>query len=395
MYELLIKGGIVIDPAQRIHDQRDIGVSQGKIVAWADDIPQSQAKRVIHAMGKIVTPGLIDLHAHVADGIINGATSPDEIGVLTGVTTACDAGSTGYANFNGFKRFVIPKTRTDIFCFLHMCSVGEAVLPEIWNWQNIDPVAMLKTIEENRDLIRGIKLRATGALMQNLGVEVIRVAKKLSSEAKLPLMVHIGIDAGETVSKDIINVFMRELLVLLEWGDILTHVFTPKPGGVISPDGSVLPEFKEARQRGVVLDAAPGRYNWNFEIARKGLEMNILPTTIGTDLFLTNINGPVFSLPVTMSRFLAVGLTLDQLIEMTTVNPARVLGEKHRRGSLEIGMPADVSVLEVVEGDFLFADGIAGKTFKGSHLLVPKLTLKSGTKIQTQPRFKQAEGAYA
>ena len=392
MYELLIKGGVVIDPAQGIHDQRDVAISQGRIVALASDIAPSEVKKVIDAKGKIVVPGLIDLHAHVADGIIQGATPPDEVGVLTGVTTVCDAGSTGYANFTGFRRFVIPQARTDIFCLLHMCSVGEAILPEIWSWQNINPEATLKTIEENRDIVKGIKLRATGAVMQNLGVEAVRVAKRISNETTLPLMVHIGIDAGETIPEDTVSTFTREMLSLLDRGDILTHVFTPKPGGVISPDGSVFPEFKEARQRGLVLDIGQGRFNWSLEIAREGLEMGILPTTMGTDLFSLSINGPVFSLPVTMSKFLTVGLTLHQLIEMTTINPARVLGEEQRRGSLGVGMPADVSLLELTEGDFLFADGIKGKTFKGTHLLVPKLTLKSGVEIKAQPRFKQAEG---
>ena len=141
----------------------------------------------------------------------------------------------------------------------------------------------------------------------------------------------------------------------------------------------------------MVLDVAPGRYNWSFEIARKGLEMGILPTTIGSDLFMTNINGPVFSLAVTMSRFFTAALTLDQLIAMTTINPAWVLGEEQRRGSLRVGMPADIALFELAEGDFLFTNGIRAKTFKGTNLLIPKLTLKSGVEIDAQPRFKQAE----
>ena len=388
MYELLVKSGLVIDPAQGIHDQRDIGISQGKIVALASDIAPSEAKRVIDAKGKIVTPGLIDIHTHVADGIIFFATSPDEVGVLTGVTTVCDGGSTGYATFEAFKRYVIPQARTDVFCFLHLCSTGLAIVPEIWSWQNIDREAMLRTIEENRDIIKGIKLRAIGAVMQNLGMDAIRVAKRIAAEAGLPLMIHIGIDSEETVPEDAISVFTREMLSLLDKGDILTHIFTWRPGAIIRPDGSVLPELKEAMQRGIVLDVGQADHHWSFEIAQKGLEQGVVPTTISTDLVNSNINGPVFSLLATMSRFLAVGLTLTQLIEMTTINPARVIGEEQRRGSLRIGMPADISLLELTEGDFLFADGIEGKTFKGNHLLIPKLTLKSGREIEAQPRFK-------
>ena len=153
----------------------------------------------------------------------------------------------------------------------------------------------------------------------------------------------------------------------------------------------MLPEFKEAIQRGVLLDVAEGRTHWDFEIAKKAIEQGILPTTISTDLITLTINDPLFRLLPVMSKFLALGLNLDQVVEMTTINPARILGEEQRRGSLGIGMPADVSLLELTEGDFLFADGIEGKTFKGNHLLIPKLTLKSGKEIETQPRFNQPE----
>lgn len=387
MYELLVKGGTVIDPAQGIHNQQDIGISQGKVMALVPDIAPSEAKRVIDARGKIVTPGLIDIHTHVADGIVNFAAAPDEAGVFSGVTTVCDAGSTGYANFASFRRFILPKAQTDLFCFLHMCSTGLAVMPEIWSWRNIDHDAMLGTIEENRDIIKGIKLRAIAVLMQNLGVEAVRVAKRVATEAGLPLMIHIGLNPEEAVPEDTISAFTREMLSLLDKGDILSHFFTWEPGGVIRPDGNVLPEFKEAIQRGVALDVSQGSRHWSFEVAKRGLEQGILPTTISTDLTRTNINGPVFSLLVTMSRFLVVGLTLDQLVEMTTINPARILGEEQQRGSLGIGMPADISLLELTEGDFLFSDSV-GKTFKGNLLLVPKLTLKSGVEIEAQSRFK-------
>ena len=389
MYELLVKSGTVIDPAQGIHDQRDIGISQGKIAALTGDIAPSEAKKVIDARGKIVTPGLIDIHAHVAGGIVNMASTPDECGVLSGVTTVSDPGAIGYANFADFRKFIIPQARTDIFCFLHMCSTGFAVLPEIYSWDNIDPEAILRTIEKNRDIIKGIKIRAIGALMQNLGLEAIRVTKKVATEAGLPIMIHLGIDAGETVPEDIISAFMSEMLSLLDKGDILTHFFTWKAGGVIKPDGSVLPELKEAIRRGVALDATHVGTMWNFEVVKKGLEQGMLPTTISTDLTsLTPDLGPLLGLTSAMSRFFIAGLTLDQVIEMTTINPARVLGEEPRRGSLGKGMPADVSILELTEGDFSFFEGITDKAVKGNRQLVPKLTIKSGVEIEAQPRFK-------
>jgi len=389
MYELVVKGGMVIDPAQGIHDQRDIGISQGKIIALAGDIAPSEAKKVIDAKGKIVTPGLIDIHTHIAGGVIDLGVTPDEGGVHSGVTTACDAGSTGYANFLPLKRFVIPQAQTDVFCFLHMCPTGLARMPELWSWHDNDPKAMLGTIQENRDIIKGVKLRATGTMAQNLGLESVRVAKRVAIEAGLPLMIHIGADIDEDAAlADRANSFTGELLPFLDKGDILSHIFTWKAGGVIKHDGSVLPELREAVGRGVILDMAPGTNNFSFQIAEKGLQQGVLPNILSTDLTINSINGPVFSLVVTMSKFLALGLSLDQVIEMTTINPARALGEEQQRGSLRLGMPADISLLEMTEGDFIFSDRRAGDTRKGKRLLVPKLTLKSGVEIEAQSRFK-------
>ncbi|MFC1919890.1 amidohydrolase family protein [Chloroflexota bacterium] len=388
MYELLVKDGTVIDPVQGIHTQKDIGISQGRITALACGIAPSEARRIIDAKGKIVTPGLIDIHCHVSEVILFGAVAPDKAGVLSGVTTVCDGGSTGYANFLSFRRFVIPQARTDVFCFLNMSSTGLVVLPEIRSWQDIDPEAMLGTIEENRDVIKGIKLRWVGSVMQNLGVEGVRVAKNIATKAGLPLMVHIGKDhREEALPEDTVNAFTRDMLSLLDKGDIITHIFTWKPGAVIRSDGSMFPEFKKAMQRGVLLDMCQGGSHWSFDVARKALEQGILPTTMSTDLSIYSIDDTPNVL-MTMSKFLAVGLSLEQLVEMTTINPARILGEEHNRGSLGIGMPADISILELTEGDFLFSDGIEGKTFKGTLLLLPKLTLKSGIEIATQPHVK-------
>jgi len=390
MYELLIKGGVLIDPAQEIHDRRDIGVSQGKIVALNYDIAPSEAEKVIDAKGKIVAPGLIDIHVHVAEVITPIGVVPDEAGVLSGVTTLCDAGSTGYANFPGFQKFVISQARTDVFCFLHVIPVGLATTPELWGAYAIDPEATLKVIEDNRNVIKGVKIRAIGAAIEEAGFGMVRVAKSIATDAGLPLVVHIGIDPWEKTPQETVGAFTRELLDLLDKGDILAHVFTPKVGGVIQADGTVAPELKEAMKRGVVLDVANAASNFRFEVAKKGLEQGILPTILSTDLATTTFDRrAVLSLLVTMSKFLALGLSLHQVIQMTTINPARALGEEHRRGSLRIGMPADISILELVEGDFLFFDSLEENTsLKGNHLLIPKLTLKSGVDIEAYSRFK-------
>lgn len=388
MYELLVKGGLVIDPANGLHAQRDIGIVQGKIAAVASDIPTHEGQKVVDARDQIVTPGLIDLHAHVAEWVFPMALNPDDDGVSVGVTTVCDAGSTGHATFPAFRRLVIPHARTDVFCFLHVAAAGLTVTPEVWSWQNLNVDATLETISANRDVIKGVKVRAIAPLVTNLGVEAISVAKKVAAEARLPLMVHLGLLPADQVAEETVVAFTREMLALLDEGDILSHAYTWKAGGVIRRDGSVLPELEAAVRRGVLLDVAQADSHWCAEIARYGIERGLLPTAISTDITKRTRNCVVFDLTTTMSRFLALGLTLDQVVAMTTINPARVLAEEQRRGSLGLGMPADVTILRRLAGDFVFADGFEGATLQGNVLLAPVLTLKAGVEIAAQSRFE-------
>ncbi len=390
MYDLLIKNGKVIDPANKIDDRRDIGINNGKIAAIATSIESSEAKKVISARNRIVTPGLIDIHTHLVGGLKAGGVDPDKGGVLSGVTTLGDGGSVGYANFPGLRKFVLSQSQTDVFCFLHMCNFGIAVMPELCIWRNISREGILGTVAKNRDIIKGLKLRVIEEVVTNLGIEAIKFTKAVAVEAGLPIMIHIGLEAKDAVPSDRMDGFTQEMLSLLDKGDIMSHVFTGRTGSVIKDNGNVLSELWKAKQRGVVLDVAVGRGNWSSEIAKRGLGQGILPDTISTDLSSNSANGPVFSLPVTMSKFLALGLSLNQAVEMTTINPALALGEEKRRGSLGVGMPADISIFELTEGNFVFADGVPGKTFRGNLLLVPQLTLKAGREIQTEPRFENA-----
>jgi dihydroorotase len=391
MLDLLIKGGRVIDPANHVRDNRDIGILDGKVAVVSSNIDRKSARKVVDAKNRIVTPGLIDMHAHVFGRLKLNGMDPDQAGVLHGVTTICDGGSTGHANFCGFREFIIGKARTDVFCLLHICNTGIAFTPEICSWQNINTEAVESTVAANRDVIKGIKLRVIEEVITGLGIEGIKRTKEVASRVHLPAVFHIGLDVKDSIAADTVNKFTREMLSLLDKNDVLAHFTTEKSGAVISPDGTVLPELKQAIQRGLVLDASIDRFNWSFEVARKALDQGIVPTVISTDMTEKSINGPVYSLVVTMSKFLAVGLSLEQVVQMTTMNPARVIGEEKSRGSLSVGMPADVSILELVEGDYVFNDGVAGKTFKGKQLLHPRLTIKRGAEIQPQHRFENAK----
>jgi len=379
MYDLLIKGGRVVDPAQSIDDKLDIAISGDRIATVAKDIPSPESQTVVDAGGKIVTPGLIDVHCHVYDGGVKESVEPDAAGVRQGVTTVVDAGSAGQAIFGGFPKYVIPASRTTVFCFLHLGSQGLSVMPELRDWEEIDLDATAATIESHREVIKGVKLRLVGNIVAQAGVEVVKMAKETAKKFGLPIMVHIG-DRNKQVSPTL----TREFLPLMESGDILSHVFTVNLGSVLRPDGTVLPELREAMERGVVLDIANGRFNLSFEVARKGMSQGILPTTLSTDVTVPSIAGPVYGLTVTMSKFMALGLDLRQVIEMTTINPARVLGIEDRKGSLRPGMDADVSVLELLSGTWKLLDS-EQQVLAASKLLAPDMTVKSGQLIPAQP----------
>ncbi len=390
MYDLLIKGGEVIDPAQKIHDKRDVGISNGKIAALGHEMASSEAKKVIDAEGMIVTPGLIDAHAHVADTITEVSVPPDEIGVRTGVTTIVDSGSTGCANFPGFREFIISRAETDILCYLHAIPTGQAVLPDIWGWYDLNPEATFKVIEENRDVIKGIKIRANGGVIERFGIEAVKRAKKIAAEAGLPLRVHTGVD-DRTLDSGKVEAFTRELLSVLDKGDIISHIYTPLLGGMIRADGTVVPELWDAIKRGVLLDVAHAIFMFGFDRAKRGLEMGVLPTTLSTDFSSVNLGSVVvLSLAVTMSKFMALGLSLEQVIEMTTLNAARMVQDEERRGSLKIGLAADITIAELVEGDFAFYDRREKNTvLKGKYLFEPRIVIKNGKEMEVKSRYRQ------
>lgn len=379
MYDLLIKGGRVIDLAQNIDDRLDIAISGDKIARVARDIPSAESRQAVNAKDKMVTPGLIDLHCHVYANITKLGVEPDDAGVRQGVTTVVDAGSAGQATFGGLPKYVIPSARTTVFCFLHLSSLGLSITPELRDWAEVDLEAMSATIEAYRDIIKGIKLRLVGNIVASAGVEVVKTAKKVAKQFGLPIMVHIG-DTDRRVSPTL----TQEFLPLMAPGDILSHFFSAKFGGAIRPDGKMLPELREAMERGVVLDVANGRYHLSFEVARKGMAQGILPTTLSTDVTIPSLTGPVYGLTVTMSKFLALGLDLKQVITMTTINPARALSIENKKGSLKPGMDADISILELLSGTWELIDS-EKQTVKATRLIAPSLTVKSGQLIPTQP----------
>jgi dihydroorotase len=372
MYDLLLKGGNVIDPSQDLRGALDVAVEDGKIARVAANIPVAEARRVVDVPGKTVTPGLIDLHTHVFDGVAANGVHPDIAGVHAGVTTVVDAGSSGCATFGAFPRHILPKCETEVIPLLHICQTGLATNPDIIAESSIDLESTLRVAREHRGLIKGIKARMVSPALEIFGMEMPRLAKRAARESGVPLMVHIG-DTTKRYDPNVI----RELLPLLEPGDIVTHLFTANPGGVLDTNGKLVPEAKELAARGVWLDTAHGRMNFGFNVGRRVLDQGLTPHCISTDLTIPGRANTVHSMVEIMARFLGMGFTLEQVIAMSTVNPARAIGEANRLGSLAVGRQADISVLEVRDGRWVVYDTLRD-SMKIDKTVVPVLTVKRG-----------------
>ena len=372
MYDLIIKGGTVIDPSQNIHGLNDVAVQDGKIARVAPDIPSDEAKRVVEVKGKVVIPGLIDLHTHIYAGVNANGVDPDIGGVRAGVTTMVDAGSAGCDTFGGFPQHIIPNTSTEVICFLHICRTGLATTPDIFSPASIDLDKTVQVISENRDIIAGVKARMVSPALEIMGMEMPRLAKKAAKEAGVRLMVHIG-DTEKRYDPNVI----RELLPILEEGDIVTHYFTANPGGVLDSNGKLVPEAKEAHDRGVWLDTAHGRMNFSFDVGERVLDQGVSPHCISTDLTVPGRQLTVHSMTEMMTRFLAMGFTFDQVVTMCTENPAKALGAEIRLGTLHPGKQADISVLDIQDGDWVLYDVVGGSR-KSDKAVMPVLCVKKG-----------------
>ena len=374
MTDLLLKGGRVIDPSQGLDARMDVAAQDGAISEVAPNIRPGPDTRVIKADGKIVTPGLIDLHTHVYHGVNQTGVDPDLAGVRAGVTTVVDAGSAGCYTFGGFPEHVAPKAKTRIICMLHISRTGLSFQPEISGREDIDFDETVSVIRANKPLIQGVKVRAVGPAVPTLGVEMVELAKRAANEGGVRLMVHIGDRSiGESGGPTI----TRELLPTLEPGDIITHLFSGNAGRILDDGGKVLPEIMEAQARGVFFDTAHGRQNFSFDVAKAALDQGVRPRSISTDLTIPGRLNTVHSLAEMLSRFMTLGFGLVDVIQMATSEPAKALDMDGEIGSLAVGRAADISVLEEHTGDWLFRDTDGG-TLRGDKALAPVLAVKAG-----------------
>ena len=380
LYDLLIRNGRVIDPAQGLDGCLDVAIRDGYIAHTAVGIDPTESRRAIDVGGRLVTPGLIDLHAHVYWGVTSEEVSdlnapPDLVGVQSGVTTVVDAGSAGFQDLGGFLRYVASTASTRILAFLSICRASFLGGLVSDGDRLIDVDATIRAINAHRPLIQGVKLLLSGPVIDFLGMEAVRRAARTARETGTRLMVHIG-DQRTPPSPRAASL-TREMLGVLAPGDILTHVCTARQGAVLDDEGRAVSELLDAKERGVVLDSAQGRTNFSFRAARLLMDQGVTPDTISSDLTWGGRTWIVYSLTECMSKFLALGLSIPQVIRMTTINPAAALGMSQELGSLAVGRQADLSILQLVPGQWEFSDSF-GETLTGDQALAPAATVRAG-----------------
>ena len=358
-YDLILKGGHVVDPSQGINKVQDIAFENGKVAKLDDDLSSSDAKDIKDVSKSFVVPGLIDLHTHVYWGGTSLGIDADDFCRHNGVTTAVDTGSAGPGNFAGFRKHVIEKSDVRILAYLHVSHAGvyafsdRVMVGESKNLNLMDPITAVEVVNENKDVIVGIKVRLGRIASGVHGTIPYEYALQVAEETGLPIMVHIDEPPPS----------YAHIVSRLRKGDVLTHCFRPFPNTPIMANGKVLPEVLEARERGVIFDIGHGKGSFSFKVAKLMLENNFQPDVISSDVHKLCINGPAFDQLTTLSKFLVLGVPFYDVIEQSTVNAAKALN-RPELGTFKVGSVGDVSLLRIDTGSYDYID-VLGETLAG------------------------------
>jgi dihydroorotase len=380
--DFIFRRGRVIDPAGGRDGIFDIRVRRGKLDAIGVDLAPDGAT-VIDVKDHLVTPGLIDVHLHLMKGLGAFGVDPDIFGVGSGVTTVVDAGSAGHTLLNVFRNYVTATAKTRVLNYINLSTLGGVSGPGysiLADPRLIDEAKIEQAVEANRDIIVGIKIMATGGALGAQGLKPLERARKLGDALKLPLLVHIG----ESWTKDAAPVHVGDVLKYLRAGDIVTHMFTVHPGGLLDGNGKLWPQVRDAKQSGVLMDVGHGLHNLNFDVARRVLDQGMHPDGVSTDGHRGNRAGPVYDLPTTMAKLMALGFSLNQVIEMATINAANLLGRTGELGMLTLGHPAELSVLKLEERDWKAVDSQKG-TIPAHQTITPVYAIRGEMIYETIP----------
>lgn len=372
-FDLLIRGAHVIDPAQGLDGMADIGIVQGA-VARVGDLGGSVGGQVIDARGLYASPGWIDIHAHVWSSGGIGVDPDREAGVMTGVTTVVDPGSAGAMEWEGFRAYNIAQSTTRVLAFLNVSlKQGMPGVPRHGDWANFNQRQTIATVEQNPEHIVGVKVLASQTHCGFMGLEPVKLAVQAARLSGTRVMCHIG--NAPPVVQDVLN--------LLGPGDIVTHCWHGKPGGILGRDKKPIPEAWAAAERGVLFDIAHGQASFGFDAARHAMEAGFPVHSISTDIHRANLMGPVFDMGTTMAKFLHLGFSLAEVVRLSTVGPARCIGREGELGSLLPGRSADITLFRVEEGSFTLVDA-EKKAEKGTRMLRPVYCVRGG-KVCLEP----------
>lgn len=377
-FDLIIRNGRVMDPAADLDEVADVGICRGRIAAISNDLrstpgtmsyPPSLGTQEIDARGSLVTPGFVDLHAHVYTGVCPLTVPADETSSRSGVTTVVSAGDAGANTIEGFRQLVVERNRTRVLAFLHISNIGLACWPvgESVQLGMLDVDLAIQAAGENKDLVVGIKVRETAPdVVGDNGLEPLRRALLVGEAVSLPVMCHIG-NTPEVLTS---------VLDLLRPGDILTHCFTGSNNNLLE-DGALVAGAREAYERGVVFDIAHGFGSYDFNVAETAAANEIWPTTISTDIHSLSAGSAMKDLPTTMSKLLSLGMTLEDVIAAVTSRPAAVVGRADDFGALKIGAIADLTITRLATTPWTATDAY-GNTRTLDQQLHVEHTIRAG-----------------
>ncbi|MGV7213651.1 amidohydrolase family protein [Bradyrhizobium sp. UFLA05-112] len=378
-FDLVIKGGDVIDPSQSFRGKRDIGIRWGVIEAVEPEIPAERALKSIDASGKLVTPGLVDLHCHVYPYGSAIGIPADELVQFQGTTTVVSAGDAGVNNLAALRRYIVAQSRARIYAFVHIANNGLSAFPvaELYNIDNAQMEACAMALAENPDFLIGVKVRMSENVIFKHGLEPLKRGIQACELCGWPakMMVHIGGVESKELMSDILN--------LLRPGDVLTHAYSgaPNMSGAftnIVQDGRLLPAALAAKQRGVIFDVGHGGGSFDFTVAEVAIPGGCTPDTISSDIHVFSGNSPgIPFLPNVMSKFMTLGFSLEQVVSMVTVAPAKIINRAPKLGTLQLGAPGDVAIMELVEGTVTFV-GTRNNKREGKAYLKPVQTVING-----------------
>ena len=370
-YDLLLTGGTVLNPATKTNQKLDVAVAGNKVAVIQADISRAGVKRVIDVTGCYVTPGLIDFHVHSYWGVNPYGCNLDALCLATGVTTTMDAGSAGAINLLGFRKLVYEQSKTRMLGFVALAQHGVLNEPgELLNLGFADSDGSAQAVADNRDISIGIKVRLHKKAIGENSRDALRLAIKAGEATRTPIMVHVGSTA----------IGMDEIADTLRPGDIITHCYTPQKPSIIDDQGKLLPLVRKAKERGVIFDVGHAGGHFDFHLVERAMGEGIVPDVISSDLH-GRLSQPGFGvvgdLLTTLTKFLPLGLSLEQIIAKCTVDAARVVGWQDRIGSLDVGREADIAVLQVIDDPIKLRDSVGAERLHKQRIAA-KWTVRAG-----------------